>query len=233
MTDQATTPADLANDVRAPTAPAGRGPWATALRKLRSDRAAMAALLLFLLVVVALPAGAGLCEVRRQYRSVPLQSRAARSSIDGKSVPVMQPSTEGLGLGFTPIGPTWDFARLFPRRRRPGPRRGGAPALWRAQLAPHRRRVDGDLPDARRHRRPRRRLLRRRRRLGAVAPARRALGLSGLSAGHLAFDRADQPRHRHRPHLDRVRQPVRCRSSSSASSTCPMWRGRSAARCWR
>ena len=28
-----------------------RGPWATALRKLRSDRAAMAALLLFLLIV--------------------------------------------------------------------------------------------------------------------------------------------------------------------------------------
>ena len=43
--------------------------------------------------------------------------------VDGKTVPVMEPSTEGLGLGVTPIGPTWDLAPLLPRGRRPGPRR--------------------------------------------------------------------------------------------------------------
>jgi peptide/nickel transport system permease protein len=34
-------------------------------------------------------------------------------TVDGKRVPVMQNSTEGLGLGFTPIGPTWDFRAYF------------------------------------------------------------------------------------------------------------------------
>ena len=38
--------------------------------------------------------------------------------IDGKRMPVMQPSTEGLGLGVTPIGPTWQS--LFARRRQQG-----------------------------------------------------------------------------------------------------------------
>jgi peptide/nickel transport system permease protein len=32
---------------------------------------------------------------------------SAKIKIDGKPVPVMQQSTEGLGLGVTPIGPTW------------------------------------------------------------------------------------------------------------------------------
>ena len=27
--------------------------------------------------------------------------------VDGKTVPVMQEQSEGLGLGVTPIGPTW------------------------------------------------------------------------------------------------------------------------------
>jgi peptide/nickel transport system permease protein len=31
----------------------------------------------------------------------------AKIVLDGERVPVMQPSTEGLGLGVTPIGPTW------------------------------------------------------------------------------------------------------------------------------
>ncbi len=33
--------------------------------------------------------------------------------VDGKAVPIMQAETEGLGLGVTPIGPTWDPQHYF------------------------------------------------------------------------------------------------------------------------
>jgi peptide/nickel transport system permease protein len=33
--------------------------------------------------------------------------------IDGKTVQLLQPSTSGLGLGVTPIGPTWDISNYF------------------------------------------------------------------------------------------------------------------------
>jgi peptide/nickel transport system permease protein len=33
--------------------------------------------------------------------------------LDGKTVPVLQPSTTGLGLGVTPVGPTWDLHHYF------------------------------------------------------------------------------------------------------------------------
>jgi peptide/nickel transport system permease protein len=112
MTDQAASPANLANDLPVVPSRPARGPWATALRKLRSDRAAMAALLLFLLVV-------GLCLLGPLYAKHVAHTDPFRSNlsgkimIDGKPVPVMQPSTEGLGLGFTPIGPTWDVTAYF------------------------------------------------------------------------------------------------------------------------
>lgn len=84
-----------------------RGPWATALRKLRRDRAAMAALLLFLVITalcLAAPLYARLIADTDPFRS----SLDATIMLDGQSVPVMQPSTTGLGLGVTPIGPTGD-----------------------------------------------------------------------------------------------------------------------------
>ena len=76
----------------------------------------------------------------------------------------MEPSTEGLGLGFTPIGPTWDLGTYFlgaDNQGRDVAARllyGGRNSLVIAGA------VDGDVPGARGHRRPRRRLLRRRRR---------------------------------------------------------------------
>lgn len=37
----------------------------------------------------------------------------AMIEINGQQVPVMEPSTEGLGLGYTPIGPTWELGNYF------------------------------------------------------------------------------------------------------------------------
>jgi len=91
---------------------ASRGPWATALRKLLQDRAALAALSLFLLVALACL----LAPVYAEYvtKIDPFRSNlSGQISVGGATVPVMQPSTEGLGLGFTPIGPTWDLWAYF------------------------------------------------------------------------------------------------------------------------
>ena len=83
-----------------------RGPWATAALKLSRDRGAMAALAVLVVVVLA-------CLLAPLYAakvsgSDPFSSNlSGEITIDGASVPVMQSETEGLGLGFTPIGPTW------------------------------------------------------------------------------------------------------------------------------
>ncbi|HVT50032.1 MAG TPA: ABC transporter permease [Dongiaceae bacterium] len=88
------------------------GPWRTALRKLISDKAAIAALLVFILIVVA-------CCCAPLYVSQvshidPFTSNIDGSiTIDGQDQPILEPSTEGLGLGTTPIGPTWDFSAYF------------------------------------------------------------------------------------------------------------------------
>ena len=71
----------------------------------------MAALILFLLIVAA-------------CLSAPLYARWAGVDpftstldaviqIDGQDVPVMEQSTEGLGLGYTPLGPTWRLGNYF------------------------------------------------------------------------------------------------------------------------
>ena len=88
-----------------PLAPA-RGPWATAVRRLRHDRASLGALGAFLLIVA-------LCLLAPIYADDIAETTPFRSTldavimVDGRQVPVMEQSTEGLGLGFTPIGPTW------------------------------------------------------------------------------------------------------------------------------
>ena len=71
----------------------------------------------------------------------PFQSNLDGTTVvNGKTVPVMVQSTAGLGLGVTPIGPTWDIHHYFLGADEPGPRRRGAPALRRPQLAADRRR---------------------------------------------------------------------------------------------
>ncbi len=88
-----------------------RGPWATAFRRLLRDRAALAALGVFLLILLACL----LAPFYAQWAGVqPFKSTLdAVISVDGIDRPVMELPTEGLALGYTPIGPTWTFGSYF------------------------------------------------------------------------------------------------------------------------
>jgi peptide/nickel transport system permease protein len=89
-----------------------RGPWRTALADLARDRTAVAALAVFLLIVV-------MCLLAPVYahdiaHTDPFTSNVSGTTIvNGKTVPVLAPTTTGLGLGVTPIGPTWDVHHYF------------------------------------------------------------------------------------------------------------------------
>jgi peptide/nickel transport system permease protein len=88
-----------------------RGPWATAMRRLARDRAAMAALMLFLVIL-------GMCLLAPAYANWagmdPFKSTLdATIKLNGQTVNVMEQSTEGLGLGYNPIGPTWEIGNYF------------------------------------------------------------------------------------------------------------------------
>jgi peptide/nickel transport system permease protein len=97
---------------RGPAPEAGIGPWRTAWRKLRRDRAAMAALAVLVVIVAA-------CLAARLYADHVAHTNPFESNLDGsfemngETISVMEQSTEGLGLGFTPIGPTWDVHHYF------------------------------------------------------------------------------------------------------------------------
>ena len=93
------------------TARVSRGPWATAMRRLSRDRAGMAALVMFLIILTMCL----LAPVYAAWAGVdPFTSTLdATITVDGTTVPVMEQSTEGLGLGFNPIGPTWEPGNYF------------------------------------------------------------------------------------------------------------------------
>ena len=88
-----------------------RGPWATAFRRLVRDRAAVTALIVLILIVV----GCLLAPAYASWAGVdPFRSTLdATVMIDGKRVPVMEQATDGLGLGYNPIGPTWKIGNYF------------------------------------------------------------------------------------------------------------------------
>jgi len=88
-----------------------RGPWSVAFAKLARDRAAMASLAVFLLIVLACLSA----PLYAKWAGVdPFASTLdAVIQIDGADVPVMEQSTEGLGLGYTPLGPTWRLGNYF------------------------------------------------------------------------------------------------------------------------
>ncbi len=82
-------------------------PWSLARRRLLRNRIAMAMLSVFLGIVfmcLAAPLYANHVAHTDPFRS----NLDGTTIVDGKEVPIMQQETEGLGLGVTPIGPTWD-----------------------------------------------------------------------------------------------------------------------------
>jgi peptide/nickel transport system permease protein len=90
----------------------GRGPWRTALADLARDRTAVASFTVFVLIVLACL----LAPVYAHYiaHTDPFQSNVSGTTVvQGKTVPVLAPTTTGLGLGVTPIGPTWDVRHYF------------------------------------------------------------------------------------------------------------------------
>jgi peptide/nickel transport system permease protein len=88
-----------------------RGPWATAYRRMLRDRAALAALCVFMLILLACL----LAPVYAHWAGVqPFKSTLnAVIRIDGVDRPVMELPTDGLALGYTPIGPTWRVGSYF------------------------------------------------------------------------------------------------------------------------
>ena len=98
--------AEVSAQVEGPLA-AGTSPWALAGRRLLRNRIAMAMIGVFVAIVL-------LCLAAPLYADHVAHTHPFRSNLDGttvvngKTVPVMEQESGGLGLGVTPIGPTWD-----------------------------------------------------------------------------------------------------------------------------
>ena len=102
----------MAGDVGQDARVVGRSPWALAARRLLRNRIALVALVGFvLIVIVCLAAGVYAHDIAHTH---PFESTIDGTTlIDGKQQPVMVQGTGGLGLGVTPIGPTWDIHHYF------------------------------------------------------------------------------------------------------------------------
>ena len=87
---------------------ATEGPWVTAWRKLRRDRAALAAVAVLVAIVLACLAAPLYADYVSGTNPF-VTNLNGEIIVDGELRPVLEPSTEGLGLGLTPIGPTWRF----------------------------------------------------------------------------------------------------------------------------
>ncbi len=90
----------------------GGSPWAIARRRLLRNRIAMT--MLGVLVVIVVLCLAAPFYAKHVAHSDPFHSNLdGKTIVKGKSVSVMQESSTGLGLGVTPIGPTWDLHHYF------------------------------------------------------------------------------------------------------------------------
>jgi peptide/nickel transport system permease protein len=90
----------------------GLSPWALARRRLLRNRLAMASLVLFALIVIACLAAP--IYAHHIAHTDPFTSNVNGTTIvNGKEVPVLQQGGGALGIGETPIGPTWDFRHFF------------------------------------------------------------------------------------------------------------------------
>jgi peptide/nickel transport system permease protein len=84
----------------------GRSPWALAGRRLLRNRLALASLALFALIVAV--SFAAPLYAKHVAHTNPFESNISGTiTIDGKTVEVIQQGGGKLGLGETPIGPTW------------------------------------------------------------------------------------------------------------------------------
>ena len=91
---------------------AGRSPWALAFRRLRRNRIAFAALVLFILIVLSSLAAP--LYANHIAHTNPFENNVNGTTIvDGKEVPLMEQGGGVLKLGETPIGPTWDIHHYF------------------------------------------------------------------------------------------------------------------------
>ena len=90
----------------------GRNPWALAARRLRRNRIALAALALFLLIVVMCLAAPLYANHVAHVNPFP-PNLNGHTVVNGKVVPVMRQGGGTLHLGETPIGPTWDPGHYF------------------------------------------------------------------------------------------------------------------------
>ena len=98
----------------APTvvARASAGPWRTSLAQLGRNRGAMASLVVFGLLLLAC-LSAPLYAHAIAHTDPFASNVSGQTLVDGVLTPVLTPSTTGLGLGVTPIGPTWDPGHYF------------------------------------------------------------------------------------------------------------------------
>ncbi len=88
------------------------GPWRIAAGHLARNRAAMAGVAVF--VVIALACLAAPLYAEHVAHTDPFRSNVSGTTVvDGRTVQVLAPSSTGLGLGVTPIGPTWDPGHYF------------------------------------------------------------------------------------------------------------------------
>ncbi len=95
-----------------PSRRGGDGPWRVALSKLLQDRAAMAGLALFF-VITAMSCAAS-WYAHSIAKTDPFRANVSGEiELDGQMHSVIEASTEGLGLGQTPIGPTWQRQYLL------------------------------------------------------------------------------------------------------------------------
>ena len=91
---------------------AGRSPWALAFRRLRRNRIAFAALVLFILIVLS--SFAAPLYANHIAHTNPFENNVNGTTIvNGKEVPLMEQGGGVLKLGETPIGPTWDIHHYF------------------------------------------------------------------------------------------------------------------------
>jgi len=110
LTESAEPPAQAPEDL-APEI-SGRSPWALAGRRLRRNRIALAALVLFLLIV-AISFAAPLYANDIVHVNPFVNNLNGTTVINGHRIPLLQQGGGVLKLGETPIGPTWDIGNYF------------------------------------------------------------------------------------------------------------------------